>query len=72
MQAMLCRTRKGNQLCDIDVRSCYKAVSTNLAKTLLAFHTFSGCDQTGRFCENSKTFRQKEFRKADKNTPDVL
>lgn len=49
MQALLfCNTRE-NQLHDIDVRSCYQALSTCFVKVLLAFHTFPGCDQTETF-----------------------
>ena len=71
-QSLVFRTGRGNELRDIDVRSCYEAIGTDHAKALLAFHTFTGCNQTGRFCGKSKTVWWKEFRKADESTLNAL
>ena len=43
-----------------------------MPKSLLGFHTFTGCDQTGRFSGKSKTFWWKEFYKVDGDTLEGL
>ena len=37
------------------IDSCYKALGSCRANALFGFHTFTGCDQTGRFMGKSKT-----------------
>ena len=49
------------------IGSCYKATGSCRTNALFGFHTFIGCDQTGRFMGKSKTFRWKTFANADDN-----
>ena len=49
------RTDKGSNLRNIFIGSCYEALGSCRANALLGFHTFTVCDQTGRFMRKSKT-----------------
>ena len=49
------QTGKGDQNRTIDVGTCYEAIGPSRAAAILGFHTFSGCDQTGKFCGKSKS-----------------
>ena len=55
-QLLAFHTRKETDLRKTDIASCYEAVDPSRVKALLGFHTFTGCDQTGRFSGKSKTF----------------
>ena len=36
------------------MRKCFEALSPERWKTWVAFHAFTGCDQTGQFSNKSK------------------
>ena len=71
-QSWAFRTGIGTDLRKIDIAWCYEAIGTNRTEALLGFYTFTGCDQTGRFCDKSKTFWWKKFYKADSDTLEAL
>jgi hypothetical protein len=66
-QVMYFRTGNGDNFRDIDIKKCYEALGPENAKALLGFHTFTGCDQTGRFNGKSKSTWWKAFMKADRS-----
>ena len=66
--ALIFHTVKGSNLCDISIGSCYEVCGSFCANFLLGFHTFTGCDQTGRFEGKSKMFWWKNFMNTDDNT----
>ena len=49
------RIGKGVNSRDIDIKACYEALGPERSGSLLGFHVFTGCDQTGRFCGESKS-----------------
>ena len=55
------RTGKGNALRDINVGSCFESLGPRRSSALLGFHTFTGCDQTGKFSGKSKSSCWKTF-----------
>ena len=46
------KTGKGADIRMIDIGNCYEAIGPLRASSVLGFHTFPGCDQTGKFVEN--------------------
>ena len=66
-QSLAFHTGKGTDFHQIDI-ACYKAIGPIRTKVLLEFHTFTGCDQTERFSEKSKTFWLTIFYQADSDT----
>ena len=54
-QSLAFHTGKGTDFHQIDI-ACYEAIGPICTNVLLEFHTFTGCDQTERFSEKSKTF----------------
>ncbi|XP_057300399.1 uncharacterized protein LOC130631667 [Hydractinia symbiolongicarpus] len=59
------RTGRVSTLRDIDIRNCFEALGAVHAKAILGFHTFTGCDQTGRFNKKSKSAWLKIYLQAD-------
>ena len=47
------------------MNACYESLGPKRSEALLAFHVFTGCDQTGRFCGKSKSNWWKNFMKTD-------
>ena len=66
------RTGREQDFRDININKCYEAIGTKLANSILGFHTFTGCDQTGRFNGKSKSSWWKIFMKADDRILDAL
>ena len=64
LQAMKFRTGKGQNVREIDVNACYESLDPKRSESLLAFHVFTGCDQTGRICGKSKSTWWDHFMKA--------
>ena len=60
-QSLAFRTGKGTDLRKTDIASCYEAIGSSRADVFVGFHTFTGCDQTGRFSVKSKLFWWREF-----------
>ena len=48
-------TGRGDNLRHIDIGRCYEALGPQRASAMLGFHTFTGCDQTGKFNGKSKS-----------------
>ena len=63
----LFRTGKGDTLRDISVQECFEKLGPNKVRAILGFHTFTGCDQTGKFNTKSKLTCWKVFEKADES-----
>lgn len=71
-QATFFRTGKAENVRDISIKLCYKALGPDRARALLGFHTFTGCDQIGRFNGKSKTAWWKLFMKIDESVINAL
>ena len=56
------RGRKG-KICKIDIGQAYKALIPKYASALLGFHTFTGCDITGKFNGNVKLYSWEQCMK---------
>ena len=54
------------------MNACYESLGPKRSEALLAFHVFTGCDQTGRFCGKSKSSWWKNFMKADNEELNVF
>ena len=55
------RKGKGENRRDINITKCSEALALKRCKALVVFHVFTGCDQTGRFNNKSKTACVKAF-----------
>ena len=72
-QVTFFRTGRGIDLRDINIHSCYEALGATKSKALLGFHTFTGCDQTGRLFNGiSKTSWWKQFSVAENSVLDAF
>lgn len=49
------RTGKGKDLRDLDIKTIYEKLGPERCDAIIGFHTFTGCDQTGRFNTKSKS-----------------
>ena len=58
-------TGRGENLRLIDTKKCYESLGSSHVSALLGFHTFTGCDQTGKFNGKSKNACWKVFTKCD-------
>ena len=56
----------------IDIGNCYEAIGPLRASLVLGFHTFTGCDQTGKFRGKSKSTQWKSFVENSNKTLIVL
>ena len=52
----------------IDIGNCYEAIGPLRASSVLGFHTFTGCDQTGKFRGKSKSTWWKSFMESSSKT----
>lgn len=59
------RSGKGDQQRDINISSCFEALGPVRSSAIIGFHTFTGCDQIGRFNGKSKSSCWKAFMKTD-------
>lgn len=53
--------RKGKDIRKIEIGKAYEALTPKYASALLGFHTFTGCDVTGKFNGKSKLHCWKQF-----------
>ena len=58
-------TGKAPNIRDIDICKIYESLGPKHADAILAFHTFTGCDQTVRFYGKSETEFYKTFKNAN-------
>lgn len=58
-------TGRGDNLRCIDIGKCYESLGSQRASAMLGFHTFTGCDQTGKFNGKSKIACWKVFTRSD-------
>ena len=56
----------------IDIGNCYEAIGPLRASSVLGFHTFTGCDQTGKFRGKSKSTWWKSFMESSSKTLNAL
>ena len=54
------------------MNACYESLGPKRTEALLAFHVFTGCDQTSRFCGKSKSSWWKNFMKAHNEVLNVF
>lgn len=66
------QTGRGNDSRLIDIGNCFEAIGPLRASAVLGFHTFTGCDQTGKFCGKSKSSCWKVFTKCDDTQLEAL
>ena len=66
------KTGKGADIRTIDIGNCYEAIGPLRASSGLGFHTFTGCDQTGKFRGKSKSTWCKSFMETSSKTLNAL
>ena len=66
------KTGKGADIRMIDIGNCYEAIGPLRASSVLGFHTFTGCDQTGKFRGKSKSTWWKSFMESSSKTLNAL
>ena len=59
------KTGKGEYQREINIGTCFESLGPLKASAILGFHTFTGCDQTGKFNGKSKSTCWKTFMKCD-------
>ena len=66
------KTGNGADIRMIDIGNCYEAIGHLRASSFLGFHTFTGCDQTGKFRGKSKSTWWKSFMESNSKTLNAL
>ena len=66
------KTGKGADIRTIVIGNCYEAIEPLRVSSDLGFHTFTGCDQTGKFRGKSKSTWWKSFIETSSKTLNAL
>ena len=66
------KTGKGADLRMIDIGNCYEGIGPLRASSVLGFHTFTSCHQTGKLRGKSKSTWWRSFMESSSKTLNVL
>ena len=70
--SLLSPTKLKTDIRMIDIGNCYGAIGPLRASSIIDFHTFTGCDQTGKFREESKSTWCKSDMESSSKTLNAL